>query len=178
MSDTTQHRLSRRQALTGLAVLGGGSLAGCSSVFGSGETVLGRIEVINSSFVRNRIRLMVDRDGGTAAESDDETLLDRTMSLAGLDAEDGTCGRVIEGLWSETPGQYTVRAVHVDDAGNRETGDWEYTVTREDYETYYGDSNDDPGCIGAVVKVGSRAGAENAPIGIGPIAMEHPCGTP
>jgi hypothetical protein len=163
--------MNRRHALERVAVVGSVSLAGCSALpgFGRSGTVLGRIEVVNSSFVRNRIRLMVERD--------DDTLLDRKLSLAAIDAETGTRGRIIDPVWSETRGQYTLRALHYDESGNRETGDWEYTFTREDYDSYYGGSHEDPGCIGAVVKIGSRADTENAAIGIGPTYMENPCGT-
>lgn len=162
--------MNRRQALSSLAVAGTVSFAGCSSVLGSGGIVLGKIEVINSSFVTNQIRLMVKRD--------DELLVDRKITLPGIDAENGTPATIIEPLWSEIDGEYTVRALHYDTSDNRETGSWEYTFTREDYDAYYDDSHEDPGCIGAVVKIGSLSDTENAAIGIGPTYMETPCGTP
>lgn len=164
--------MNRRRALKRLAVVGSVSFAGCSSILGSGEsgTVLGKIEVINSSFVANRIRLMVERD--------DDTLIDRNISLTAINAENGTPGTIIEPVWSQTQGQYTIRALHYDESGNRETEDWEYTFTQEDYTTYYGDSHEDPGCIGALVKIGSLDNTENGAIGIGPIYTENPCETP
>lgn len=172
--------MNRRQALKSLAVAGSASIAGCSSVLGSGGegTVLGKIEVVNSSFAANRIRLMVERDGGTTSESDDESLLDRKVSLPAIAAESGTPGLIIEPSWSETQSHYTIRAVHYDGSDNRETGVWEYTFTQEDYNTFYADNNEDPGCIGAIVKIGSLEETENGAIGIGPIYMENPCGTP
>lgn len=160
--------MDRRRALQRLAVVGSAAFSGCSSVLGSAGTVLGQIEVINSSFVSNRIRLMVARDG--------EELLDRKLSLAAIDAEDGQRGVVIEPVWSETRGQYTVRALHYDESGNRESSSWEYTFTRADYDSYYADSHEDPGCLGAVVTIGSRTDTNNAAIGIGPTYMENPCG--
>lgn len=167
-----QYRMNRRDALKSITVFGSVALAGCSSVLNSGEsgTVLGKIEVINSSFVSNRIRLMVERD--------DETLFDRNIGLTAIDAGDRAASTIIEPIWSETQGQYTVRAFHVDDSGDRETSSREYTFTRDDYNRYYGDSHRDPGCIGAIVKIGSRAETENAEIGISSIHMENPCGTP
>jgi hypothetical protein len=162
--------MKRRQVLRTLAVAGSVSGAGCSTglVPGARGTILGRIHLINASFVANRVRLMVERD--------DETLLDRTVSLTAIDAETGPRGRIIEPLWTETRGQYTVRALHYDDSGNRESGDWEYTFTQDDYETYYGNSHEDPGCLGAVVTIGTRTETANGPIGIGPTYMETPCG--
>ena len=164
--------MKRRQALRSVAVVGGMSVAGCSSVLGSGEsgTVLGKIEVINLSFVPNRIRLMVERD--------DETLVDRKISLTAIDAGDSAAWKIIQPSWSETQTKYTILAVHYDESDNRETKDWEYTFTQEDYNTYYGESHEDPGCIGASVKIGSLAESENAPIRIGPTYMENPCRTP
>jgi hypothetical protein len=163
-------RMNRRQALSSLAVAGTVSLAGCSSVLGTDGIVLGRIDVINSSFVANRIRLMIKRD--------DEMLVDRQITLPAIDAENGTPATIIEPLWSEVAGEYTVSALHYDTSDNRETESWEYTFTREDYDVYYDDSDEDPGCIGAVVKIGSLSDTENAAIGIGPTYMESPCGTP
>lgn len=160
--------MNRRRALQKLVVGGSVGLAGCSSVLGADGTVLGRIEVINSSFVANRIRIMVARDG--------EELLDRTLSLAALDAEEGRRGAVVEPVWSEIEGEYTVRALHQGESGERESSTWEYTFTRADYDRYYGDSHEDPGCLAAVVTVGSRSETENAAIGIGPTYMENPCG--
>lgn len=164
--------MNRRAALKSLTAVGSVTLAGCSSVLDTGEsgTVLGRIEVINSSFVPNRIRLMVERD--------DETLLDRNIGLTAIDAGDGAATRLVEPMWAEVRAQYVVRALHIDDSGNRETSSREYTFSREDYDAYYGDSHEDPGCIGAVVKIGSRAETENGAIGISPTYMENPCGTP
>ena len=162
--------MKRRQVLRHLAVAGGVSVAGCSSVLRSETTVLGRIEVVNFSPVVNRIRLLVTREG------DNANLLDRTITLPAINAESGTPGVVIEPTWSETQGKYTVLAVHYGEDGNRETEDWEYTFTREDYNTYY-DDQEDPGCIGAIVKIGSLTDVENGTIGIGPTYMENPCGT-
>ncbi len=163
--------MNRRQVLGRLAGAGSVSVAGCSSVLGAETTVLGRIEVVNFSPVANRIRLLVTR------EDDDETLVDRMIGLPAVDAEDGTPGTVIEPTWSEIEGKYTVRAVHYGEDGDRETEDWEYTFTRADYNRYY-DNPDDPGCIGAVVKIGSPSDTENGTIGISPTEMENPCGTP
>ena len=60
--------MNRRDALERLAVAGSVALAGCaSSRFGSG-TVLGRVDVINASFVPNRIRLMIERGDETLFE--------------------------------------------------------------------------------------------------------------
>lgn len=171
MSDVErQYQMNRRQVLKSLAVVGSISVAGCSSVLGPGGTVLGKIEVINSSFVANKVRLIVTRD--------DDTLIDRKFSLPAIDGESGTPGIVIKPLWSETQGQYTVHAVHYDESDNRETEVWEYTFTEEDYDTYYGDSHEDPRCIGAVVKIGSLSEEENAPIGISPTYLKNPCGSP
>lgn len=160
--------MNRRQVLRRLAAAGSVSVAGCSSVLGSETTVLGRIEVVNFSPVANRIRLLVTREG------DDENLLDRMITLPAVGAENGTPGVVIEPTWPETQGEYTVLAVHYGEDGDRETEDWEYTFTREDYNTYYAD-REDPGCIGAIVKVGSLTDMENDTIGIGPTYMENPC---
>ncbi len=161
--------MKRRNMLKTLPVAGGMFLAGCSSVFDGGGTVLGRIDIINSSFVANRIRVLVTRD--------DETLVDREIELPALDAETGAPGTVIEPSWSETQGQYTIIAVHYDESGDRETESWEYTITRDDYDRYYADSHEDPGCIGAVITIGSFAETENAAIGISPTYMDRPCGT-
>lgn len=162
--------MNRRQALRGLAVAGSSTLVGCSAVTGAGGTVLGKIEVLNSSYVANRIRLILTRD--------DEELLDRTIRLAAIDAESGARGTLIEPSWSEIDGQYTVHAVHYDESGNRESSSREYTFTRADYDAYYGDSHEDPGCIGALVKIGSLSETENGVLAIGPTHMETPCGTP
>ncbi|WP_136715725.1 hypothetical protein [Halorientalis salina] len=161
--------MDRRTALKSLATVGSVTLAGCSSVpgFGQSGTVLGKIEVINSSFVPNRIRLLVVRG--------EDDLIDREHSLAAIDAENGTRGTIIEPSWSDTRGQYTIHAHHVEESGDRESSSREYTVTGKDYDRYYGDSQEDPGCIGAVVKIGSLAETENAAIGISPTYMENPC---
>lgn len=124
--------MNRRQALRWAALAGSGSLAGCSSVLGPSGTVLGRIEVINSSRVANRIRILVIRE--------EETLLDRTISLSPIDSNDGAAARIIEPLWSEAPGQYTVKAIHLDESGDRESLGNEYTFTQQDYERYYSSS--------------------------------------
>jgi hypothetical protein len=159
--------VNRRDALGRLAVAGSVGLAGCTSGrFGSG-TVLGRVEIINSSFVSNRIRLMIERG--------DETLLDRTIGLSAIDAGDAEASVVVEPSWSSRRAQYTVRALHVGDDGDRESSGREYTFTRDDYTTYYGD-DEDPGCVAAVVTVGSRNETENGPIGIGPTYVDAPCG--
>ena len=160
--------MNRRQILSCLAVAGSVSVAGCSSVLRSETTVLGRIEVVNLSPVANRIRLLVTR------EDDDENLFDRMITLPASSAENGTPGVVIEPTWSKTQGEYTVLAVHYDEDGDRETEDWEYTFTRDDYNTYY-DDQEDPGCIGAIVKIGNRTDTENGAIRIGPTYMENPC---
>jgi len=161
--------MNRRQALSSLAVAGTISLGGCSSVLGSEGIVLGKIEVINSSFVANRINLMVQRD--------EEVLLNRKITLPGIDAENGTPATLIPPMWSEKKGAYTVTAIHYDTSGNRESGKYEYTFTRKDYDAYYGDDHEDPGCLGAVVKIGSLSDSENAAVGIGPTYMKNPCGT-
>lgn len=162
--------MNRRQALSTLALAGTVSFAGCSSVLGSEGIVLGKIEVTNSSSVANRIHLMVQRDG--------EVLLNQKITLPGIDAENGTPATLIPPMWSEKKGAYTVTAIHYDTAGNRESGKYEYTFTRKDYDAYYGDDREDPGCLGAVVKIGSLSDTENAAIDIGPMDMETPCGTP
>jgi hypothetical protein len=105
-----------RNALQALTAAGSLALAGCSSLAGVGEsgTVLGRIEVINASYVSNRIRLLVVRD--------DET---------------GTRATVIEPTWEATPGQYSIHAHHIEESGDRESSSWEYTLTRQEYDRYY-----------------------------------------
>ena len=160
--------MNRRDALGRLAAAGSVALAGCAAGrFGSG-TVLGRVEIINASFVPNRIRLMVERA--------DETVLDRTIGLSAIDAGDRGASTLVEPSWSARRARYTVRAFHVGDDGDRESSGREYTFTRGDYTTYYGDDHEDPGCIAAVVRVGSRAETENGTIGIGPTYVETPCG--
>jgi len=104
-------------------------------------------------------------------------LLDRKITLPAIDAGNGTPATIIDPLWSDINGEYTVSALHYDTSDNRETGSWDHTFTREDYDAYYDDSHEDPGCIGAVVKIGSLSDTENAAIGIGPTYMETPCGT-
>lgn len=164
--------MNRRTALKSLAAVGSVPLAGCAAIRGSGQsgTVLGRIAVINSSVVPNRIRLLVVRG--------ETELLDRTLSLPALDATDGTPGTVIEPSWPETQGEYTIHAHHIEESGERESNSWEYTFTQEDYDRYYGDKHEDPGCLGAVVTIGSLSETANAAIGISPTYMENPCGTP
>jgi len=160
--------MNRRDALGLIAGAGSVALAGCvSGRFGSG-TVLGRVEVINASFVPNRIRLMIERA--------DETLLDRTIGLSALDAGDRGASALVEPSWSARRARYTVRAFHVGDDGDRESSGREYTFTRDDYAAYYGDDHEDPGCIAAVVRVGSRAETETDTIGIAPTYVESPCG--
>jgi hypothetical protein len=163
--------MNRRTVLTHLTAAGGLALAGCSSLPGSGDTrpVLGRIQVLNSSLVSNRIRLLVVRD--------EETLLDRELTLAAIDAEAGTRAAVIEPSWGATPGEYTIHANHIDESGDRESSSWEYTVTQQDYDRYYPDEREDPGCLGVVVTIGSLSENANAAIGIGPTYMEDPCGS-
>lgn len=160
--------MRRRKVLKAFATVGSGSFAGCSSIPSLSESppVLGKIEVVNLSFVPNRIRLTVERDS--------DKLIDQKIGLTAIDAGDGDAWALIKPKWSEQS-QYTVRAVHVDESGNRETTDWEYTFSREDYNTYYGDSHKDPGCIGAIVKVGTFTETENGAIGISPTYMENPC---
>ncbi|QKY20934.1 hypothetical protein B4589_011320 [Halolamina sp. CBA1230] len=164
--------MKRRNVLRSVSVAAGTALAGCSSVpgFGGSGTVLGRIEVINYSFEPNQIRLSVKRD--------DEILLDREISLTAIDNDDGGAWTIIDPVWSNEKGQYTVRAVHYGKDDDRESEDWEYTFTERDYEQYYGDNHEDPGCVGAVVKVGSLSEDENGTIGIGPTYMENPCELP
>ncbi|SNZ06681.1 hypothetical protein SAMN06269185_1252 [Natronoarchaeum philippinense] len=111
---------------------------------------------------------MVHRDG--------EELLDRTIEFTAADAGDKAASAIIEPLWSAS-GEYTVRARHVDESGDTEAIPQEYSFTEEDYTTYYGDSHEDPGCIGAVVTVGARDETANAQIGIGPTYLEDPCST-
>mgnify|MGYP006296664025 FL=1 len=161
--------MKRRHVLKALPVAGGTFLAGCASVLDGDGTVLGRIEIINSSFVANRIRVLVTRD--------DETLVDKQIELPPIDAGTGIPGTVIDQSWSDTQGEYTIIAVHYDESGDRETKSWEYTITGADYDRYYADSQEDPGCIGAVVKIGSLSETENAAIGISPTYMDRPCGT-
>ncbi len=109
-------------------------------------------------------------------ERGDEDLLDRTIELTAADAGNRAASTIIEPLWSE-PGEYTVRALHVDESGNTEASSQEYSFTKDDYTAYYGDSHEDPGCIGAVVTVGARDETENAQIGIGPTYLTDPCST-
>jgi len=155
--------MNRRDALERLAVAGSVALAGCaSSRFGPG-TVLGRVDVINASFVPNRIRLMIERG--------DETLFD----LSAIDAGDRGASAVVEPSWPARRARYTVRALHVGDDGDRESSGREYTFTRDDYATYYGDDHEDPGCVAAVVTIGRRSETENGPIGIGPTYVAAPC---
>jgi hypothetical protein len=160
--------MDRRDALERMAVAGSVALAGCGSDRFASGTVLGRVEVINASFVPNRIRLMIERPG--------ETVLDRTIELSAIDAGDRGASALVEPSWSARQARYTVRAFHVGDDGDRESSGREYTFTRDDYTTYYGDDHEDPGCIAAVVRVGSRAEAEEGTIGIGPTYVETPCG--
>ncbi|MFD1586459.1 hypothetical protein ACFR9U_05660 [Halorientalis brevis] len=164
--------MNRRTALKSLAAVGSVPLAGCAAIRGAGQsgTVLGKITVVNSSLVPNRIRLLVVRD-----ETD---LLDRTLSLPAIDAANGTPGTVIAPSWPETQGEYTIHAHHIEESGERESTSWEYTFTQDDYDRYYGDSHEDPGCLGAVVTVGSLNESANPAIGISPTYMETPCGTP
>ena len=163
--------MNRRTALKNLAAVSSIPLAGCAAIRGSGQsgTVLGKITVVNSSLVPNRIRLLVVR-----GETD---LLDRTLSLPAIDATNGTPGTVITPSWPEKQGQYTIHAHHVAESGERESTSWEYTFTQDDYDRYYGDRNEDPGCLGAVVTIGSFSESANAAIGISPTYMETPCGT-
>jgi hypothetical protein len=160
--------VNRRDALERLAAAGSVALAGCASGRFESGTVLGRVELINSSFVSNRIRLTIERG--------DETLLDRTIGLSALDAGDAGASVVVEPSWSARRAQYTVRALHVGDDGDRESSGREYTFTRDDYATYYGDDGENPGCVAAVVTVGSRSETANGPIGIGPTYVDSPCG--
>jgi hypothetical protein len=159
--------MNRRDALERIAGAGSIALAGCMSGRFTSGTVLGRVEVINASFVPNRIRLMIERG--------DETLVDRTIGLSAIDAGDRGSSVIVEPSWSARRGQYTVRALHVGADGDRESSGQEYTFTRDDYTTYYGDDHADPGCVAAVVTVGSRSETENGPIGIGPTYIESPC---
>ncbi|WP_323190217.1 hypothetical protein [Halostella sp. PRR32] len=162
--------MKRRDVLKSVSVAGGLSVAGCISTLsvGNSGTVLGKIEVINSSFVANRIRLLVKRD--------EDLLIDREVTLTAIDVDDSAALSIIEPMWPKTQAPYTIRAIHYDESGNRESIGWEYTFTKEDYDMYYKDSHKDPGCIGAIVKIGSLADTPNAPIGIGPIYRENPCG--
>ncbi len=129
--------------------------------------MLGRIEVINNSFVSNRIRLIVTRD--------EETVLDRLIDLPALTAEDGVPVTVVPPTWPAVRGEYTVRALHYGEDGDRESQTWAHTFTRADYEDYYPDDREDPGCLAAVVKIGSLAETADAPIGIGPTYVDAPC---
>lgn len=161
--------MNRRTALRRLTAAGSLALAGCSSLPGSGDSrpALGRIQVINASHAPNRIRLLVVRD--------EETLLDRDLALAALDADDGTPATLIEPTWETSPGEYTVHAHHAEESGERESSSWEYTPTSRDYDRYYPDEREDPGCLGVIVTVGTLSETPNAPIGIGPTYMENPC---
>jgi hypothetical protein len=106
----------------------------------------------------------------------EETLLDRDLALAATDADDGTRAKLVEPTWETAPGEYTVHAHHVEESGERESGSWEYTPTRQDYDRYYPDEREDPECLGVVVTVGTLSESANAAIGIGPAYMENPCG--
>ncbi|WP_277553861.1 hypothetical protein [Halobaculum limi] len=159
--------MRRRRVLEGVAAAGLCSLAGCTSPLGGNGTVLGRIEVINASFVSNRIRLLVTRD--------EETVLDRPVELPAMGGGDGLPMTVVPPTWPEVRGAYTVHATHYGDDGDRESRTWEHTFTRDDYDDYYPDDRDDPGCLAAVVKMGSLAESANAPIGIGPTYADDPC---
>lgn len=162
--------MKRRHIVKSLPVLSSLPLAGCMSGlrFGRPGTVLGKIEIVNSSLVSNKIRLIVTRE--------DKTLVDQYIGLEAIDAEDGTASTIIEPFWSPTQSQYTLIAAHYDESGNRESETWEYTFTQKDYNRYYGDSHEDPGCIGAIVIIGNRTEKKNGAIGISPIYMEEPCG--
>jgi hypothetical protein len=162
--------MNRRQLLGGLAAGVATGLAGCAALDGADGTAaaLGRVEVINFSRVRNRVRVLVDRDG--------EDLLDETVELAPFDAGPDAATRILRPRWSPTPGRYTLQAMHYGADGDRETTGAEYTVTGEDYESFYGDGAADPGCVGAVVKVGSDASEPNATIGVSPTRVDDPCG--
>ena len=129
--------------------------------------MLGRVQVINASFVPNRIRLTIERPG--------ETVLDRTVGLSALDAGNRGASALVEPSWPARRARYTVRALHVGDDGDRESSGREYTFTRDDYATYYGDDHEDPGCVAAVVTIGRRSETENGPIGIGPTYVAAPC---
>jgi hypothetical protein len=160
----------RRQFVSALATGVAGGLAGCTAL-GLGEgnsTTLGVIEMINFSQVSNSVRVQVLRDG-------EEVMLDR-FELAPFDAGVNGATRIIQPQWSMTPGRYTLDVTHYGPDGDRETNGEEYTFTSEDYESYYGAEVGDPGCIGAVVKIGSNAAERNAMIGISPTRIENPCG--
>jgi hypothetical protein len=160
--------MRRRELLRSAAAAGGVCVAGCTTAGPlSGGTVLGRIEIINFSQVRNRIRLSVVRDR--------ETLLDEILTLSALDDGARRATEIIPPRWGTTPGEYTLRVVHYGADGDRETSDRAYTFSRDDYEAYYADEPADPGCIGAVVKIGSDASEQNAPISISPAMVETPC---
>lgn len=163
--------MDRRSIIKSLGVAGGASLAGYTTCEFIGErgTILGVIEIINFSQVRNRIRILVDRNG--------ETLLDEKFTLEPLDTGKEGFTEIIQPQWRMTNGRYTLRAVHYGADGDRETGDWTYTFTGDDYSSYYGDEAADPGCIGAIVKIGSDSADRNAPIGISPTRVESPCGS-
>lgn len=163
--------MDRRQALFRLAAVGSVPLAGCSSILdtGGGGTVLGSILVVNTSYDSNRIDLSVERGG--------ESLLARTISLPSIRATEGTSAVLVEPSWPEVRGRYTVRAHHVGTDGERESDVWSHTFTREDYRRYYGDRREDPGCVGAVVTIGSLSEGSTAPIGVGPTYVEDPCAT-
>lgn len=163
------NKVHRRKVLQSVSVIGGVSLAGCSSVLGPSGTVLGKIEIINSSPKHIRIRLIVNRD--------EENLIDRRVSLAPSTDDKGRSATTIEQLWSKESGLYKVIAAHYDESGSRESRTWEYLFTNDDYTTYYEDSQDDPGCIGGLVKIGSLEENDSNAIGISPIYMKHPCGT-
>ena len=161
--------MERRHVLQGLPVVGTLTLAGCSSLpsFSGSGTILGKIEVINSSFVSNRIRVIVERGS--------EVLVENNISLAGLDAEDSENWTIVDPSWSQTEAQYTVRSAHIDDSGNPETDYWEYSFSQEDYNLYYEDKQEDPGCIGVGIRIGSLSDEANAPISVHPSYMKSPC---
>ncbi|WEL18826.1 hypothetical protein SVXHr_2682 [Halorhabdus sp. SVX81] len=162
--------MNRRHVLGSLPAVGSLALAGCSSILGSGDkgTVLGKITVMNSSRVPNRVRVVVERDG--------ETLVTEDVSLGALDSEDDSDWTMIDPSWSHTQSQYTVRAAHIDESGDLEAEYREYTFSQEDYATYYEDRQADPGCLGAEVRVGSLSEDPNARISVSPTKVENPCG--
>lgn len=107
--------MNRRTVLKSLTAAGSATLTGCSSTLGFGQsgTILGKIGIINSSYVPNRIRLIVVRN--------DEKLIDRKISLSAIDAENGTHATIIEPSWSDTRARYSIHAHHIEGSGDRES---------------------------------------------------------
>ncbi len=164
--------MNRRTLLTSLSVAGATSLAGCAALQPQSTqgTVLGRIEVINFSQSPNRIRLLVQRG--------DETVFDQQLELTAAGSKDDGWWELIPPAWNKAQGLYQITATHYNSANKRESAKWTYKFSNTDYQTYYQDESDDPGCIGAIVKIGSHGTTRNEPISISPARLTNPCGSP